>query len=39
MLNVIGDADPVPINVVQHIVHPPGHLAGWPDTDPRRSVA
>ncbi len=33
MLNVAGVADPVLINGVQHVVHPPGHLTGWPDDD------
>jgi len=38
MLNVIGVADPVLINGVQHIVHPPSHLAGWPDADKRSRI-
>ena len=38
MLNVIGVADPVLINGVQHIVHPPSHLAGWPDADHRSRI-
>ncbi len=38
MLNVAGVADPVLINGVQHIVHPPAHLAGWPDTDRRSRI-
>lgn len=38
MLNVIGVADPVLINGVQHIVHPPSHLAGWPDADRRSRI-
>ncbi len=38
MLNVIGVADPVLINGVQHIVHPPSHLAGWPDADQRSRI-
>lgn len=35
MLNVIGVADPVLVNGVQHIVHPPTHMNGWPDADQR----
>jgi len=35
MLNVAGVADPVLINGVQHVVHPPTHLTGWPDGDRR----
>ncbi len=38
MLNVIGVADPVLINGVQHIVHPPAHLDGWPDGDRRSRI-
>ncbi len=38
MLNVAGVADPVLINGVQHIVHPPTHLAGWPDADRRSRI-
>ena len=33
LLNVAGVATPVLINGVQHIVHPPVHLAHWPDAD------
>jgi len=29
---------PVVINGVQHIVHPPFHLAAWPDDDRRSRV-
>ncbi|MGD9536521.1 MAG: GTP-binding protein [Alphaproteobacteria bacterium] len=36
ILNVKGAAAPVVINGVQHVVHPPMHLAAWPD-DERRS--
>ncbi len=36
MLNVTGVPDPVLINGVQHIVHPPMHLGAWPG-DERRS--
>jgi G3E family GTPase len=34
LLNV-GDAGPVLLNCVQHAVHPPVHLEGWPDEDRR----
>jgi len=35
MLNVAGVGDPVLVNGVQHVVHPPTHMTGWPDTDRR----
>lgn len=35
LLNVAGATTPVLINGVQHIVHPPLHLDGWPDADQR----
>ena len=35
ILNVEGEATPVLVNGVQHIVHPPGHLDAWPDADRR----
>jgi G3E family GTPase len=35
LLNVAGVATPVLVNGVQHIVHPPSHLAAWPDGDRR----
>jgi G3E family GTPase len=35
LLNVEGLATPVLVNGVQHIVHPPSHLAAWPDDDHR----
>ena len=38
MLNVAGVADPVLINGVQHLVHPPAHLARWPDGDRRSRI-
>jgi len=38
MLNVAGLADPVLINGVQHVVHPPAHLNGWPDADHRSRI-
>jgi G3E family GTPase len=34
----IGDAGPVLLNGVQHVVHPPNHLKGWPDEDHRSRV-
>lgn len=33
LLSVAGAAGPVSLNVVQHFIHPPVHLEGWPDTD------
>ena len=38
LLNVRGAATPVVINGVQHLVHPPVHLAEWPDTDRRSRI-
>ncbi len=38
LLNVDGVATPVLINGVQHIVHPPVHLARWPDDDRRSRI-
>jgi G3E family GTPase len=35
LLNVPGSASPVVVNGVQHLVHPPYHLARWPDEDQR----
>lgn len=35
LLNVLGSATPVVVNGVQHLVHPPFHLARWPDADRR----
>jgi G3E family GTPase len=34
LLNV-GGVGPVLLNCVQHVVHPPAHLDGWPDEDHR----
>jgi G3E family GTPase len=34
----VGEAGPVLLNGVQHVVHPPNHLEKWPDED-RRSRA
>ncbi|WP_421995116.1 CobW family GTP-binding protein [Reyranella sp.] len=36
ILNVTGSATPVAIHGVQHLVHPPVHMAAWPD-GPRSS--
>lgn len=33
LLNVTGAAGPVSLNAVQHFIHPPVHLDGWPDAD------
>lgn len=38
LLNVQGVATPVVINGVQHLVHPPVHLARWPDLDRRSRI-
>ena len=38
LLNVQGVATPVVINGVQHLVHPPVHLARWPDPDRRSRI-
>lgn len=38
LLNVAGEATPVIINGVQHIVHPPAHLEAWPDADRRSRI-
>jgi G3E family GTPase len=35
ILNVEGSAMPVAIHGVQHLVHPPVHMAAWPDDDRR----
>ena len=35
ILNVAGSATPVAVHGVQHLVHPPVHMAGWPDADRR----
>jgi G3E family GTPase len=29
----VGEAGPIVLNGVQHIIHPPEHLDGWPDED------
>ena len=33
LLNAAGSDGPVVINGVQHVIHPPQHLAAWPDDD------
>ena len=38
VLNVAGVEQPVAINAVQHIVHPPLHLDGWPEADRRSRI-
>jgi G3E family GTPase len=35
ILNVAGSAAPVAVHGVQHLVHPPVHMAAWPDDDRR----
>ena len=35
MLNVSGEDAPVLVHGVQHIMHPPEHMAEWPDADRR----
>jgi G3E family GTPase len=35
ILNVSGSPTPVAIHGVQHLVHPPVHMAAWPDGDRR----
>jgi len=37
ILNLQGQDRPVAIHGVQHVMHPPTLLAGWPDGDPRTS--
>ena len=38
ILNVAGLATPVVIHGVQHLIHPPVHLEGWPDPDRRSRI-
>ena len=38
ILNVPDVATPVVIHGVQHVVHPPAHLARWPDADRRSRI-
>jgi G3E family GTPase len=35
MLNVTGSDAPVAVHGVQHLVHPPVHMAAWPGADRR----
>jgi G3E family GTPase len=35
IVNVAGSAAPVAVHGVQHLVHPPIHMAAWPDDDRR----
>jgi G3E family GTPase len=35
ILNVAGTESPVAVHGVQHLVHPPQHMAAWPDEDRR----
>jgi G3E family GTPase len=35
ILNVAGSRTPVAVHGVQHLVHPPMHMAAWPDEDRR----
>ena len=34
----VGEAGPVLLNGVQHVVHPPDHLEEWPDADHRSRI-
>lgn len=38
ILNVEGSAAPVAVHGVQHLVHPPVHMAAWPDEDRRSRI-
>ena len=38
ILNVAGTHAPVVVNGVQHVVHPPIHLAAWPSDDRRSHI-
>ena len=38
ILNVAGIEAPVVVNGVQHVVHPPIHLAAWPGEDRRSHI-
>ena len=35
ILNVAGSATPVAVHGVQHLVHPPVHMAAWPEPGPK----
>ena len=34
----VGEAGPILLNGVQHVVHPPKHLGEWPDDDRRSRI-
>jgi G3E family GTPase len=38
ILNLSGSTYPIAIHGVQHLVHPPVHLAAWPDNDRRSRI-
>jgi G3E family GTPase len=38
ILNLAGEAAPVAIHGVQHLVHNPVHMTGWPDEDRRSHI-
>ncbi|MXQ10789.1 CobW family GTP-binding protein [Microvirga makkahensis] len=38
ILNVTGSPAPVAVHGVQHLVHPPVHMASWPDEDRRSRI-
>lgn len=38
ILNLEGEARPVAIHGVQHLVHPPTHMAAWPSDDRRSHI-
>jgi len=38
MLALTGEVNPVAVHGVQHLVHPPQHLRGWPDDDRRSKL-
>jgi G3E family GTPase len=35
ILSIVDEANPVAVHGVQHLIHPPQHLAAWPDGDRR----
>jgi G3E family GTPase len=35
ILSIVDEANPVVVHGVQHLIHPPQHLAAWPDGDRR----
>jgi G3E family GTPase len=35
ILSIMDEANPVAVHGVQHLIHPPQHLAAWPDGDRR----